>query len=53
MQNHRGTRYAHFAAAALAVSLFSGGAYAQQQTCFPSKFGPKDVQAIINPVAIK
>ena len=42
MQNHRRTHYAHFAAAALAASLFGGGAYAQQQTCFPSKFGPKD-----------
>jgi hypothetical protein len=29
-------------AAAIGIALASGAALSQQQTCFPSKFGPKD-----------
>ena len=42
MRNNHRTHIVRLAAAALAAALFGGSAYAQQQTCFPSKFGPKD-----------
>ena len=48
MRNYRRSHCARLAAAAIAAAFFAGGAQAQMQTCFPSKFGPKDEVGNLN-----